>query len=170
MFLILRPLRLLLQAFVMESTPRQMSLGLALGVLVGVVPKGNLLAIVLATLLAATRVNLAIATLAIVLCTLCSGMCDSFFDQVGGYVLSQPSLQSLWTEMANAPFFPWTNFNNTIVMGSFVTGLVLIWPVHMLSRPVFEKYSERIAKHARRMRFAKLILGAEWANRIAAVE
>jgi uncharacterized protein (TIGR03546 family) len=169
MFLILRPLRLLLQAFVMESTPRQMSLGLALGVLVGLVPKGNLLAIVLGTLLASTRVNLAIAALAIVLCSFAALACDSLFDQIGGYILAQPSLQSMWTEMANMPFMPWTNFNNTIVMGSFATGLVLLWPVHRLSRPFFEKYAEKFAERARRWRWAKLILGAEWANRIAAV-
>lgn len=169
MFLILRPLRLLLQAFVMESTPRQMSLGLAFGVLVGLVPKGNLLAIVLGTLLASTRVNLAIATLAIVLCTFLATVCDTIFDQIGGYILAQPSLQGLWTEMANMPFMPWTNFNNTIVMGSFATGLVLLWPVHRLSRPLFEKYAEKIAQRARKWRWAKLILGAEWADRIAAI-
>jgi uncharacterized protein (TIGR03546 family) len=169
MFLILRPLRLLLQAFVMESTPRQMSLGLAFGVLVGLVPKGNLLAIVLGTLLASTRVNLAIATLAIVLCSFAALACDSLFDQIGGYILAHASLQSMWTELANMPFMPWTNFNNTIVMGSFATGLVLLWPVHRLSRPFFEKYAEKIAERARRWRWAKLILGAEWANRIAAV-
>jgi uncharacterized protein (TIGR03546 family) len=169
MFLILRPLRLLLQAFVMESTPRQMSLGLAFGVLVGLVPKGNLLAIVLGTLLASTRVNLAIATLAIVLCSFAALACDSLFDQIGGYILAQPSLQNMWTELANMPFMPWTDFNNTIVMGSFATGLVLLWPVHRLSRPFFEKYAEKIAERARRWRWAKFILGAEWANRIAAV-
>jgi uncharacterized protein (TIGR03546 family) len=169
MFLILRPLRLLLQAFVMESTPRQMSLGLAFGVLVGLVPKGNLLAIVLGTLLASTRVNLAIATLAIVLCSFAALACDSLFDQIGGYILAKPSLQNMWTELANMPFMPWTDFNNTIVMGSFATGLVLLWPVHRLSRPFFEKYAEKIAERARRWRWAKLSLGAEWANRIAAV-
>lgn len=170
MFLILRPLRLLFQALVMETTPRQMSLGLALGVLVGLVPKGNLLAISLGILLAATRVNLAIASLAIVICTLMSGYCDSFFDQIGGYVLSQPSLQGLWTDMANTRIVPWTNFNNSIVMGSFVVGLAMIWPVHRISRPVFEKYSERLARHLRRWWIVKIILGAEWADRIAAVE
>ena len=64
MFIILRPLRLLLQAMVMQSTPRQMSLGFACGVLVGLVPKGNLLAIALGLCLAATRLNLAVAAFA----------------------------------------------------------------------------------------------------------
>ena len=170
MFLILRPLRLLLKALVIESTPRQMSLGLAFGVLVGLVPKGNLLAIVLGICLAATRVNLAIATFAIVFCTFASGIADSLFDQVGGFVLSMPMLQSLWIELSDMPFVPWTNFNNTIVMGSLVVGLALIWPVHRLSYPVFEKYAARVASHVRRWWISKVILGAEWADRIASAE
>ena len=170
MFLILRPLRLLLKALVIESTPRQMSLGLAFGVLVGLVPKGNLLAIVLGICLAATRVNLAIATFAIVFCTFTSGIGDSLFDEVGSFVLSLPMLQSLWIELSSVPFVPWTDFNNTIVMGSFVVGLALIWPVHRMSRPVFEKYSARLALYARRWWITKVILGAEWADRIASAE
>ena len=170
MFLILRPLRLFLHAFVTESTPRQMALGLALGVFVGLIPKGNLLAIVLATLLAATRVNLAIATFAVVICSFCAFLFDSLFDRVGSFVLSQPSLQGMFVEMINTPFMPWTDFNNSIVMGSFVTGLMLIFPIYRLSRPVFEKYSDKLAKRIRKWRYAKLLLGAEWANRIAALE
>ena len=170
MFVILKPLRLLLKAFVTESTPRQMSLGLALGVVVGLVPKGNLLAIALAILLAATRVNLAIAASAVVICTLASGSLDSVFDLIGGYVLSQPSLQSLWTSIYNTPFMPWTDFNNSIVMGSLLTGLALIWPVHRISHPLFEKYSGQFARQARRWWIARVLLGAEWADRISSVE
>ena len=72
MFLILRPLRLLFKALVIESTPTQMSYGLALGVLLGVVPKGNLLAVVLGFWIAATRVNLAITACAAVAATFAS--------------------------------------------------------------------------------------------------
>lgn len=170
MFFVFRPIRLLLKAMVMESTPRQMSLGLALGVCVGLVPKGNLLAITLGVLLAATRVNLAIASCAIVVCAFGSGYLDSFFDQVGGFVLQISWLQGMYTEMANMPFMPWTDYNNSIVMGSFVIGLLLIWPVHRLSRPVFEKYSAKLAKHARHWWVTRILLGAEWANRIATIE
>ncbi len=170
MFFVLKPVRLLLKAFVTESTPRQMSLGLALGVFLGLVPKGNLLAIALGIMLAATRVNLAIAACAVVICTFASGRLDSVFDQIGGYVLSQPALRNLWTAIYNTPFMPWTDFNNSIVMGSFLTGLVLIWPVHRISRPVFGKYSEQLSRHARRWWLARVLLGAEWADRISTVE
>ena len=52
MFL-LGPLRYLAKALVLESTPRQMAWGFALGMAVGLVPKGNLIAITLMTVLCA---------------------------------------------------------------------------------------------------------------------
>ena len=170
MFFVLRPLRLLLKALVTESTPRQMSMGLAMGVCVGLVPKGNLLAMFLGFCLAATRVNLSIAACAAVLCTILSGGLDGVFDSIGGYVLSQPALQDFWTSVYNTPFMPWTDFNNSIVMGSFLSGLVLIWPVHRLSNPLFAKYSQKLAAHARHWWISRFLLGAEWADRLGSVE
>lgn len=170
MFVILRPLRLLLKALTTESTPRQMSLGLAFGVLVGLVPKGNLLAVGLATLLAATRVNLAVAAAATVAVSFASIFADRWLDQLGYAVLTLPELQSLWTSLADMPFVPWTDFNNTIVMGSCVSGLVLFWPVHRMSRPVFERFSKSLGERARRWWLARVLLGAEWADRISSAD
>ncbi|MBC7965640.1 MAG: TIGR03546 family protein [Fuerstia sp.] len=170
MFLILRPLRLLFKALVIESTPTQMSYGLALGVLMGVVPKGNLLAIVLGFCIAATRVNLAITACAAVALTFASSWFDATFDQVGAYVLNQPSLRGFWEAVYDTPMMPWTDFNNSIVMGSFVCGLLLIWPVHRLSHPVFQKYSEKLARHVRHWWITKILLGAEWADRFGTIE
>lgn len=170
MFLILRPIRLLLRATLMDSTPRQMSLGLACGILVGLVPKGNLLAIALAMLLAATRLNLAVAGLGAMAAALIAVGCDSFFDRVGWYVLSQPSLASVWVRLYETPWVPWTHFDNSIVMGSFVTGLALLLPVHWISRPLFAKYACTLAKYARDTWLVKLMLGAEAAERISLVE
>ena len=170
MFLILRPLRLLFKALVIESTPTQMSYGLALGMLMGIVPKGNLLAIVIGFCVAATRVNLAVAACAAVALTFMSAWFDTTFDQVGVFVLSQPGLRGFWEALYDTPLMPWTDFNNSIVMGSFVCGLILLWPVHRISRPVFQKYSEKLARHIRHWWITKLLLGAEWAERFGTVE
>ena len=169
MFLILRPLRMLFKALVIESTPTQMSYGLALGVMMGLVPKGNLLAVVLGFLVAATRVNLAVAAFAAVAVTFASTWLDSTFDKVGIYVLGMPSLQGFWESAYDTPMMPWTDFNNSIVMGSFLCGLMMIWPVHRISRPVFEKYTESLARHIRHWRITKILLGAEWADRFGEV-
>ena len=170
MYLILRPVRLLLQAVVMESTPRQMSLGLAFGVLLGLVPKGNLLAIGLGLMLAATRLNLAVAALGAMAAALAAVACDGVFDQIGWWVLSRPQLTGVWQWLYEKPFVPWTDFNHSIVMGSFVMGLALILPVHFASRPLFARYAGVVRMYAGRTWLVKVVQGVEAANRVSAVE
>ena len=63
--LFLRPLRLIVQMLTANDTARQTAWGFALGMIVGLLPKGTLLAIGLAMVLCAIRVNRAAALLAI---------------------------------------------------------------------------------------------------------
>src|SRR5262245_14109023 len=65
----LRPLRFLATALVLETTPRQLAWGFALGMLIGLIPKGNLIAVGLMMLFCALRINAAAGTAAICLFT-----------------------------------------------------------------------------------------------------
>ena len=55
----IKPFRMAAQAFALKMSPRRMAAGLAIGTAAGMVPKGNLTAIVLMTVLCALQVNLA---------------------------------------------------------------------------------------------------------------
>jgi len=153
-----------------QSAPGQLSMGLALGILVGLVPKGNLLAIVLGMMLAASRVNLGIAAAAIVCCSFASPLLDPISHRIGSWLLSQPGLANFWTWLYNQPVAPWTGFYNSVVLGSFIVGLLLLYPAHRLSRPVFEKYSVVAGAWVRRFWLTRALMGAEWATRVGAVE
>ncbi len=170
MFLFLRPLRLLIRALLAESTPRQMAWGFGLGMLIGLIPKGNLLAICVGILVASLQVNLGVVAMSAVVFTLCSPSIDPVCDRIGCFFLSHPALQEFWTQLANLPVVPWTNFQNSVVTGSLITGLLLLWPVQRISLPLFERYAEFIAEHGRRWRLARVLLGAEWADRLGSVE
>jgi uncharacterized protein (TIGR03546 family) len=169
MFLLLRPVRLLLRAMVLDSTPAQMSLGFAAGVMIGLVPRGNLLAIVLAFVLAATRLNLGIAALGALLAALIGSQFDTVFDQLGWMILSRPELADVWTWMYSQPLLPWTSFNNSVVMGSFVTGLLLFLPLHFCTRPLFNRYACTLSTYGKRSWLVRFITGAEMADRLGSV-
>ncbi|RZA18252.1 MAG: hypothetical protein EOP10_21370 [Proteobacteria bacterium] len=51
---------------------------------------------------------------------------DPLMDKLGVYLLRLPSLDHFWTEMAKAPVLPWTQFNNSMVLGSFLLGILTI--------------------------------------------
>ncbi len=166
MFIIVRPIRLALKALIAESTPRQLALGFAFGVLIGLVPKGNLLALTLGVVLAASRANLGVAAGTILVFSFLSPYFDGLSDAIGGWLLGQPSLQQMWTELYNTPLMPWTSFYNSIVLGSFVLGLLLLYPAYRLSIPLFEKYSEKLTAWAKKFWLTRVLLGVEWADRL----
>ncbi len=169
MFLIIRPIRLCLKALIAEAKPGQLALGFALGVLIGLVPKGNLIAITLGVVLAASRANLGIGAATIVAVSFLSWLLDPVTDTIGHWLLTQPALQTFWTKLYNMPVMPWTDFNNTIVLGSFVLGLVQLYPTYRLSKPLFRKYGERFADWAKKFWLTRVLFGAEWADRLTTV-
>ncbi|MCA9059190.1 MAG: TIGR03546 family protein [Planctomycetaceae bacterium] len=170
MLFLLKPVRLGIKALLTESTPRQLSMGFALGILLGLVPKGNLLAIGLGIMVAALRINLGVAAAAALAATFAGVWLDPVSDRVGTWLLSHPALQSFWTQLYNTPLMPWTDFNNSVVIGSLLIGLVLVYPLHRLSHPLFVRYSTVVGERARRWRLARLLLGAEWADRLGSLD
>ena len=64
-------------------------------------------------------------------------------DLVGWEILHIESLQPLYTSLYNMPFVPFTNFNNTLVAGGMVIGIVLWLPVYFLVLRLIPLYRER---------------------------
>ena len=124
-----------------------------------------LLAPLLGVILAASRANLGVAAGTVLIVSFLSPFLDPVSDAVGGWLLGLPALQSMWTQLYNMPVVPWTSFNNSVVLGSFVLGLILLYPMYKASKPLFKKYSERLSKWARKFRLTRALLGAEWADR-----
>ena len=126
-----------------HDSPRQLALGLAFGVVLGLIPKGNLLAVLMGMLFFSLRVNLQMGMLTGLIVSFFASLLDPVTDRVGHGLLTAPPLQPLWTWFYNQPIFPWTGFNHTIVLGSFVVGWMLFYPAYHLSLPVFYWRAER---------------------------
>ncbi len=140
MLWLLQKLRLLRAVMLAQDSPRQMAAGLACGILLGLLPKGNLLAILVASVLLSTRINLAIGLLAALGVSLVAPWCDPLTDRLGYWVLTFPPLTSSWQRLAQFPLAAWTSFNNTVVMGSFLLGTLLLYPTYRWSLPWMIRY------------------------------
>ena len=166
MFL-LRPLRFLAQALLLDATPRQLAAGFALGMLIGLVPKGNLIAISLMALFCALRINLAAGTAAIALFAWAGTFLDPISHRVGHYLLTHQALEPYWTTLSGVKLMPWTAFNNTVVLGSTIIGLALLAPVYGLSRPVFARFAPGLAKFVQKYHVSQVLHGGEVTGNLA---
>jgi uncharacterized protein (TIGR03546 family) len=161
------PLRYLAKAFVGEETPRQMAAGFALGLLAGLVPKASLLSQLVLVVIAGTRVSLAAGYGAAVLASLLSPLLDPLTHRIGLLLLVDARwLSPLWARLYDLPIVPWTGFNNTVTLGSFVLGLVLLYPVFRLSEPMFEKYGATWGARIKKFKLVQLLLGADLVGKL----
>jgi uncharacterized protein (TIGR03546 family) len=107
----------------------QLAAGFAIGMVIGLVPKGNLIALSLCVLLFSLRCNKGLAILAAALFSCVAPWTDPFAHKLGIAALSLQPLQSTYASVYNLPLGPWLGFNNTVVAGSLLLGLYGAYPV-----------------------------------------
>lgn len=117
-----------------HDSPNQLAAGFTLGMVLGLVPKGNLIALSLCVLLFSLRMNKGIAIAAAVAFSVFGPFTDAFSHKLGMVVLNARALQSVYASLLSAPLGPWIGFHNTVVAGSLLIGLYLAYPVFWLVR------------------------------------
>jgi uncharacterized protein (TIGR03546 family) len=130
----LKPVRLLVKGFLETDSPRQLAAGLVLGMFLGLIPKGNLFAVAFSVLLLGTRANLVAGSIGAALFTAINTLTDPWAHRIGAWLLENPKLSGYWAKAYDMPLAPWTNFNNTVVLGSVVLGLGLAIPLYWFGK------------------------------------
>ncbi|MEW6509521.1 MAG: TIGR03546 family protein [Bacteroidota bacterium] len=140
------------------QTPAQVAGGFALGSILGLSPMLTLQGVAVWLVLLCIDVNLSAALLSLTLCSLIAFLVDPFFHWLGYQVLVNiDGLKGLWTWMYNAPIAPLTRFNNTVVMGSFLTALALFVPVFVGMKRFVVAYRTHIHSRVERWKIYQMI-------------
>jgi uncharacterized protein (TIGR03546 family) len=98
------------------------------------------------------------------LCVPLGFLLDPLFDWMGHGLLLAPALRPLWTSLYNMPIVPLTNFNNTIVLGSFVFALVLAIPLFVVLRWAVARYRETVGARVRQSKFYRALTASKMYN------
>jgi uncharacterized protein (TIGR03546 family) len=159
--LLLRPLRLVAQALTANDSPRQTAWGFALGMLVGLLPKGTLLAMGLAMLVFALRVNKTAAVLSIGVFSYLGWALDDVAHRLGAIVLLWEPARTTFTWLYDLPLGPFIGFNNTVAMGQLLIGLYLFYPAYRAAYAVTARLQPPIAKFLMRYKVIRWLRGAE---------
>lgn len=140
----------------------EIAAGAACGFLLALLPAGNLLWIALFLIFFFTKINLGAEFLFLALFKLPVSLLAGLLHGIGYFVLTQPVLQGIFTALYNIPLIPYTRFNNTVVMGGFITGIVLWLPFFFLLRLLVLLYRknlrDKIAGSRLAVRFRRLPL------------
>ncbi|MEM6363053.1 MAG: TIGR03546 family protein [Planctomycetota bacterium] len=130
--------------------PSQLAWAVALGLLLGLLPHGNLVAAAVLLLVVAVRVNHAMAGLTTIAVTLVAPKLDPVFHAVGQRILTQPEVVDRLSNIWDRPLIAWTDLNNTVVMGSFTVGLASMPFAVLLTYPVFKLSAKGLIEKDRR--------------------
>lgn len=140
------------------QTPAQVAGGFALGSILGLSPMFTLQGAAVWLIILVLNVNLSAALLALTVFSLFAFLLDPVFHWVGYQTLVNiEALQGLWTALYNAPVAPLTRFNNTVVMGSFVSALVLFVPVYMGMKHFVLAYRASVGQKVEHLKVYKII-------------
>ena len=143
-----------------EAHPAQICGALVLGMIIGLTPLWrfhNLLILVLAFGL---RINLSTFFLSWGLFSGIGYLFDPYFDQLGGYLLTQPGLTSFWTGLYQSELWRLTRFNHTITLGSLIVSLLLIAPLYWFSHRIVVAYRQHIMQWVMRTRLMRLLMAS----------
>ena len=159
--LALRPVRQFAQAVIANDSPRQIAAGFMLGMMIGLVPKGNLSAVVLVMLLLGLRVNKPAGLAGVALFTWIGLFVDGFAHQLGSALLVWQPLRKLHEALYAAAVGPLFGWNNTVVVGQLAIGLYLAIPVYWTLYHFAAKVQTPLGEWLMRYKAVRWLRGAE---------
>ena len=130
-------LRNVTRALLASNSAGQLATGFTIGMIIGLVPKGNLIALSLCVLLFSIRCNKGLGLVAAVLFSFAGMWTEPFAHRLGLAALGLKPLQTMYAGVLNLPLGPWLGFNNTVVTGSLLMGLYLAYPAYWITRQLF---------------------------------
>lgn len=165
MLTLLKLLQSLIKTLHSEGTPGQVAAGVALGAALGLTPLVNVHNLLIAALILVLNVSIGGALLGWALFLPLGFLLDPLFDRLGRQLLlDTPALTPIWTSWFNSPVLPYTNFNNTIVLGSLVAWLALWLPIFFAARFGVARYRATLGERVRQSRFYQAVTASKAYN------
>lgn len=136
-----------------DKGTNQIAAGVALGLILGLTPALSLQSLVVFICLFFFRVQIGAAFLAAFFFAIPAYLFDPYFHWVGTWVLEQPALRPVYTELYNMPIVPFTRFYNTVVMGSGVVAILCAPVIFVFSKMLIQKYRESFVLRFEKSKF-----------------
>ncbi len=115
-----------------NRSPSQIAWGIAVGIMIGLIPKDNLVAISLLVMIGFLRVNQLVACSTAIAIHLFSGMLSTITISIGNSLLEQQFITDSIVFLYQFPILPWTCLENAQVVGGLGVGLTVLLPAYAI--------------------------------------
>ncbi len=106
------------------TSNKMMVLAIVLGLIAGFLPFVNFFTVLIFIIVLIFRIPIGLFLASFSFFEFIGYFLDPLFNKSGLFLLKASFLKPVWTFFYNLPLFRWSGFNNTIVMGSLVWGIV----------------------------------------------
>ncbi len=127
-----------------NEKPWQLSLGLAFGGIIGLMPLWTPHNIVLVFLAFIINLNFSLLIIGVFFFSGIAYILDPLFHQIGLAVLTADGMQDFWNGFFANSLFLFDRLNNTLVMGSLIFSLISALPLFFLINALIRKYRENL--------------------------
>lgn len=138
---------------------RQLALGVAIGAMIGLVPKDNLLFLALLAILILSGANLLTGAVSVFVTSIIGANLQDWLHQVGQTVFGWEPIMIPISDFMQQPYAAWTRLDNSIVLGALTVGVTIVLPIYLASFVVFEKYRQQLERVFTDSRLSTWIVG-----------
>lgn len=144
------------------ATPAQIAGGFILGMIIGLTPFWSLHNMLIILVIIILNVNIAMAIFGLVLFSMFAYLFDTLFHSFGYWLLVDLDfMHDFYTSMYSIPIIALSRFNNTVVMGSLATSIILLIPVFIMAKKGIIKYRSGVLQKIEKMKIVKAIKGSK---------
>jgi uncharacterized protein (TIGR03546 family) len=145
-----------------ETEPGQIALAVSFALVAGLTPLFSLHNLLVLFLTLVLRVNLLAFILGTGLFSTVAWLLEPVLSWIGLALLTAPPLERLWTRLYQSPLWRLEGFNNSVVMGSLATSLLLFLPVALLTISLIRRHRERLLARLRLTRALQILTASRF--------
>ncbi len=128
-----------------NSHPGEIAHAASCGILLGFLPKDNLLWYIVFILFLFLRINKGALFLMILVGSALALFLDPLFDTIGYAILTIEAIAPFIALFLNIPLMAYTKINNSVVFGSLLFSIIVYAPVYLLARGFVIVWRKKIA-------------------------
>lgn len=144
------------------ATPGQIAGGFILGMIIGLTPFWSLHNLIIIFLIIILNVNITMSIFSFGIFSIIAYLADPLFHNLGFFVLVDvKTLHGLWLALYNVPIMALSKYNNTIVMGSFLSSLILLIPIYFMVKIGVVHYREKLQPIVSKWKIVQVVKGSK---------